>query len=361
MIKTQPVQYAQRLFVKGEGDAPGFAKTWRAALERDVAPVAMATVERLRFGDAPLDPDFNFAEAILQDEFLDANAHHLAHAKNKDHFDFIAQSLRENQSRRDTLEQSGLLTNIAAELFNPINTLFAFPAIGASARAATGFGRIAQAGRAGALSGLAGGAATEAIRYPFDQLQTKEEAFTNIAASGAFGGVLGAGIPAVAKIAMGRIPALRSRMGPEFDRAVVEHERFQREGVDLGEIDVEEVTEGLGLAIVRKPFQPERVDPETGEVIDAVEESISVQLNNDRIEKEFELESYTSPELSGGIGLPSRAFEDVDEYRNFLFNKAKIIAESEPIEDTLTKYGIELEQKGISGREAQRLYAEKKA
>lgn len=361
MIKTQPIEYGQRLFVKGSGDAPSFAKTWRATLERDVSPITMATVERLRFGDdTPLDESFDFADAVLQDPFLDANARHLAHAKNKEHFDFLANSLRENQARRDTLEQSGIVSNIFAEFLNPINALFAFPAVGASVRAATGYGRIAQAGYAGAKAGLAGGLATEAIRYPFDQLETKEEAFANIAGSAAFGGVLGAAIPAVAKIALGRIPALRSKLGPEFDRVEKQLEEFEQKGVDLGDIKIEEVTEGVGLSVSRREFEPERIDAETGEVIAAVEESVVVKINQERINKEFELEAYTSPETSGGSGLPSRAFENAEQYKNFLFNKAKVIAEREPIEDTLTSYGIELDQKNITGKKAAQLYEKKR-
>lgn len=361
MIKTQPIEYGQRLYFKGGADAPSFAQKWRATLERDVAPITMATVERLRFGDdVPVDQSFDFAAAVLQDPFLDAHAHHLAHAKNKDHFDFLANSLRENQERRDILDQSGIVSSVVAEFLNPVNSLFIFPAVGASVRAATGYARIAQAGAVGAKQGLYAGVATEAIRYPFDQLETKEEAFANIVGSAAFGGVLGAAIPAVAKIALGRIPALRSKLGPEFDRAEKQLEEFQRKGVDLGEIQIEEVAEGAGVSVSRREFQPERIDPETGEVVDAVEESVVVKINQERINKEFELEAYTSPETSGGSGLPSRAFEDVEDYKNFLFNKAKVIAEREPIEDTLTRYGIELEQKGIKGKKAAKLYEQKR-
>jgi hypothetical protein len=361
MIKTQPIEYGQRLFVKGDADAPSFAKTWRATLERDVAPITMATVERLRFGDdVPLDESFDFAAAVLQSQFLDANAHHLAHAKNKEHFDFLANSLRENQARRDALEQSGIVSNIAAEFLNPINLLFAFPAVGASVRAATGYARIAQAGAIGAKQGLYAGLATEAIRYPFDQLETKEEAFANIAGSAAFGGVLGAAVPAVAKIALGRIPALRSKLGPEFDRVEKQLEEFERKGVDLADIKIEEVTDGVGLSVSRREFQPEKVDPETGEIISAVEESVVVRVNQKRIDKEFELEAYTSPETSGGSGLPSRSFEDAVDYKNFLFNKAKVIAEREPIEETLAAYKSQLERNGTKGKQAEKLIKQKR-
>ena len=91
MIKTQPIDYGQRLYLKGDADAPSFAKTWRATLERDVAPITMATVERLRFGDdVPLDERFDVSEAVLQDQFLDANAQYLTHEKNNEDVEVLA-------------------------------------------------------------------------------------------------------------------------------------------------------------------------------------------------------------------------------------------------------------------------------
>ena len=226
-----------------DGISGGFVDTLVSVTKRDTVPIMDATVEFLKYGGQPVDQNFDLASNVRSDPFLEANITHLAHARNQDHFNFLAQSLRDNQERRESLDRAGMLTSFAAEMFNPINLIFAVPYVGPAARASVGAGTLLQAGKAGFKAGLYSGVAVEAIRYPFDQLETGTEAVTNIAGSAVFGGVLGAGIPYAIKTALSANTRIRNRFPYLMEKAERELEIHEREGVDFGDVKIVETSD----------------------------------------------------------------------------------------------------------------------
>ena len=83
----------------------------------------------------------------------------------------------------------------------------------------------------GARQGAIGGVTVEAIRYPFDQLETPQEAIFNIGASTALGGALGVGIPAAFRLYSRTFNGRGQQMAPEFERAERTIDRYQRGGI----------------------------------------------------------------------------------------------------------------------------------
>ena len=380
------------------GRSTGFADTFVATVKRDFVPIMDATMESYLFSGQKVDPNFNFTKAVTADPFLDHYATDLAHAKNQEHFDFLANSLKENQERRDKLENSGFFTSLFAEALSPVNLLFAFPAVGVAARASTGLARIGQSGVAGAKAGLYAGVSIEAMRYPFDQLETGTEAALNIGGSAVFGGILGAGVPAAVQLGIKSIPALRNRVPGLMKKAESDLEVYNMRGADYGDVKIVDISdsdmptgssidpkdqlflkenakkyrEALQLQITsfakgaknkdavkfveeynavsdrveakrlldenklnkqkKKPavFPTERVrlekkeliDPETGEITSSLE---TFNINKKQISEEFSTGSYADAEVSGGVGIPRGAFENEQQYIDFLYVKENIL------------------------------------
>jgi hypothetical protein len=300
------------------GKSTGFADTFVATVKRDFVPIMDATMESYLFSSEKVDPNFNFSAAVSADPFLDHYATHLAHAKNQEHFDFLANSLKENQQRRDQLENAGFFTSLGAEILSPVNLLFAFPAVGIAARASTGLARIAQSGAAGFKAGLYSGVAIEAMRYPFDQLETGTEAALNIGGSAVFGGILGAGVPAAVQLGIKSVPALRNRVPALMEKAESDLKVHDMRGSNVYDTQIKDVddVDTPNLRIVEES----RIDPD-GEPISEV----VVYVNNKKIVEEYESGSFADPLVSGGRGLPRTAFESQEQYVDFLYNKQNIL------------------------------------
>ena len=298
-----------------DGISGGFVDTLVSVTKRDAVPVMDATVEFLKYGGQPVDQNFDLASNVRSDPFLEANITHLAHARNQDHFNFLAQSLRDNQERRESLDRAGMLTSFAAEMFNPINLIFAVPVVGPAAKASVGAGTILKSAQAGFKAGLYGGVAVEAIRYPFDQLETGTEAVTNIAGSAVFGGVLGAGIPYAVKTALSANSRIRNRFPYLMEKAERELEIHEREGVDFGDV---KVVDAYGDAPTARVSKEEIIDPETGEI--TVEKTFTI--NFEKASKEFADGSYATSAVAGGRGL-GKDIESQEIYIDFLYNKEK--------------------------------------
>ena len=300
------------------GKSTGFADTFVATVKRDFVPIMDATMESYLFSSEKVDPNFNFSAAVSADPFLDHYATHLAHAKNQEHFDFLANSLKENQQRRDQLENAGFFTSLGAEILSPVNLLFAFPAVGIAARASTGLARIAQSGAAGFKAGLYSGVAIEAMRYPFDQLETGTEAALNIGGSAVFGGILGAGVPAAVQLGIKSVPALRNRVPALMEKAESDLKVHDMRGSSAYDTQVKDA--GDGDAPNLRIVEESRVDPD-GEPIS----EIAVYINIEKIGNEYESGSFADPLVSGGRGLPRTAFESQEQYVDFLYNKQNIL------------------------------------
>ena len=193
MLKPVEIGYDKRSFY--DGAEPTFGESWVADIKTYSSPISDAFTEFAKFGAQDIDHSFDFATAMEQAPELEPFAYDLAHARNKDHFDFLSASLQRNQARREVMANTSFLTSLGVAVLNPLNLLFAFPALGVVKGAVTGTARISAAAAAGAKQGLAAGVALEGIRYPFDPLESGVEALANIGASTAFGGVLGGAIP----------------------------------------------------------------------------------------------------------------------------------------------------------------------
>ena len=240
MLKPQRISHQQQDIFKSA--RPSWGESYGAGLATYIVPMTDHGLEKAMFGGADYDQDFDFASAILARPELDKFAVHLAHAKNNDHFDFLVSSLQRNQARRDILSRTHWAVGLTTELLNPVNWLFAYPALGAVSAALTGAGRISAAGAAGVRQGLAAGASMEAIRYPFDPLESASEAALNVAAAGAFGGGLGAGIPAGYMFAKSVLPETTRRLLPSINKTMREEERWQGPG-EVRDIDGVQIVE----------------------------------------------------------------------------------------------------------------------
>ena len=230
MLKPVEIRHDKRSLY--DGAEPTFVESYVAEVQTYVAPATDTAMEFAMYGASEVDSSFDFANAMEQNPTLEPYAYELAHAKNQSHFDFLRGSLERNQARRDVLENTTFLTSLGTAVLNPLNLLFAFPAMGVIAGAVTGTAKISAAAAAGAKQGLAAGIALEGIRYPFDPLESGAEAAANVAASAAFGGVLGGAIPGGFHFVKHVMPETSRRIAPFIGRAEKDMEKFEAEHLD---------------------------------------------------------------------------------------------------------------------------------
>lgn len=230
MLKPVEIGYDKRSLY--DGAEPTFSESWVAEVKTYTSPISDAFTEFARFGAADIDHSFDFATAMEQAPELEPFAYHLAHARNKDHFDFLSASLQRNQARREVMANTSFLTSIGTAVTNPLNLLFAFPALGVVKGAITGTAKISAAAAAGAKQGFAAGVAFEGIRYPFDPLESGVEALANIGASTAFGGVLGGAIPGGFHFVKHVMPENARRLVPFINRSEDGMKKFEEDHLD---------------------------------------------------------------------------------------------------------------------------------
>ena len=284
---------------------PGWLDTYSATVGTYARPIMDATVEKVQFGHLQFDEEFDIISAIDESPFSQRNAIHLLKAKNKEHFDFLLANLEENQERRNVIEDSSFLPYLVSEALNPLNILFAIPAIRVGALAYLGKESLVRAGLIGAQQGLIAGVTAEAIRYPFDPLETPIEATANIVGNTALGGLLGVGVPATFRALFHTLPKRGQQMVPEAARFERTQERFQRGGTG-DEVD--------GIKIVETEM--DAPDVPTSEFRDN-----AVRINIDKVQEEFIDFKYMDRNVSGGSGLGRFAFDDVEMYSDFLIHK----------------------------------------
>ena len=230
MLKPIQTQYSRDMYsAKGE---PTWTESWAAEVKTYAVPITDFTYELSRFGGADYDDSFDFASAVLSRPELNDFAYELAHAKNQKHFDFIADSLQRNAARREVLYNTSFLTSLGVAVFNPLNWVFAFPALGVVKGAITGTQKIRAAAAAGARQGFAGSLALEAMRYPFDPLESEAEVITNVAAGTAFGGAIGGAIPSGFHLFKHVMPEATRRIAPYVGRAEKNLESFEEGRID---------------------------------------------------------------------------------------------------------------------------------
>lgn len=292
---------------------PGWLDTYSATVGTYARPIMDATVEKVQFDHLEFDEEFDIISAIDESPFSQRNAAHLLKAKNREHFDFLLANLEENQERRNVIEDSSFLPYLVSEALNPLNILFALPAIRVGAQAYLGKESLARAGLVGAQQGLIAGTTAEAIRYPFDPLETPIEATANIVGNTALGGLLGVGVPATFRALFHVLPKRGQQMVPEAARFERTQERFQRGGTG-DEVD--------GIKIVETEM--DAPDVPTSEFRDN-----AVRINIDKVQEEFTDFKYMDRNVSGGSGLGRFAFDDVEMYSDFLIHK-QVLQQTSP-------------------------------
>jgi len=158
---------------------PTFGEAFEASIKYKYSPAVNFVKEGVTFGFEPKDIKNVYNPSADIPEDLRPYASSLLMAKSPEHLQFKINNLNKALKTNETLAKSGVMMQLGAELFDPINY------ISLSFKAA----------KTGTQAFLRGGAATsavalgqEAIRYPLDPTANKEESILNVGASFALGG-----------------------------------------------------------------------------------------------------------------------------------------------------------------------------
>lgn len=156
---------------------------WRdtvsASLGYQYAPVINFIKNTIKYGDR-VEVGYNPLEDM---EGYEQYQSHLIHAQSREHMADLKLEVDNNLRRRQVLQDSSVISQFGAGIFDPIN-LVALPFGGP----ALGFGRAAM--RTGtSVAALQTG--LEAVRYPFDPLATPQESAMNIGSAFVTGGMIG--------------------------------------------------------------------------------------------------------------------------------------------------------------------------
>ena len=232
----------------------------RSSLGYTYAPIFDNIKNSLKYGDR-IEQGYNPLEDM--DGYQQYQSH-LIQAQSREHMADLKQQLENNLKRREVLQESSILAQFGAGIFDPIN-LVALPFGGP----ALGIGRAAL--RTGAsVAVLQTG--LEAIRYPFDPIATPAESALNVGSAFVTGGLIGGllSIPSVRKA-----NALK-KTNEEIDDFVEATQGFTVEDVRMiGQRENREFgTESDEVLNVRRTNLPK--------VIDALEESVE-DLKSERV------------------------------------------------------------------------------
>jgi hypothetical protein len=279
--KSQPVSY---------GDVIG------ATFGYKYSPLTDQITEEFLFHDADYDRNFDFEEAV---KGFEPYARYLVDAKNQEHFDFLKGNLQRNLERRDILERGSFLQSVAGEVLDPLNIgfgLWALPKLGLLVRPGATAG---QAAFISAKAGAAAGAASEALRAPFDPLATSSEVALNIGSSALFGGAIGGVVAGGANFVKSRIGLKRGE--DQFDE------------VTLADESLPDDVDGVKINY--------NSDHETGEAVFFDGEKI--QVSNALLEDEYYEKRWTKFDDEPGYKkLGQRAFDTKSKYKEFLIHRA---------------------------------------
>ena len=171
-------------------EGPSFGETVGASLSYKYQPLLNALSESQRFPER-MEEGYVASQNIPEDLIEYGTA--LVEAKNPRHMERLAANLRQGLKTRETLANSGIMAQIGAEIFDPVN-LIALPFAGGAS-----LGGMAFRTGAGTAAVVAG---QEAIRAPLDPLGTTSETAINIGSAFLIGTALGGltSIPAARRI-----------------------------------------------------------------------------------------------------------------------------------------------------------------
>jgi len=158
---------------------PTFGEAFEASIKYKYGPAANFVKEGVTFGFEPKDIKNVYNPSADIPEDLRPYASSLLMAKSPEHLQFKINNLNKSLKTNETLAKSGVMMQLGAEFFDPINYI----------------SLTFKAAKTGTQAFLRGGAGTsavavaqEAVRYPLDVTANKEEAVLNIGASFVLGG-----------------------------------------------------------------------------------------------------------------------------------------------------------------------------
>ena len=193
-----------------------FAKTVGASLAFKYSPLIDRVRSDLSFPSLP--EDGYRARDHIPDDLKEYGSHFLQ-ATNQEHMDFLVTKFRENQQRRQYLSQTSFLSQLAAEVVDPVN-LIAIPF-------ATGARLSSVALRSGAATGAVV-AGQEAVRYPFDPLATGGEVAASVGSAAVLGGMIGSAVS---------VPRIRRNQAIQRGAEEIEKLKQAIEPIEGAEID----------------------------------------------------------------------------------------------------------------------------
>ena len=282
------------------------------------------------------DPNYNALEDL---EGYELYSQHLLSAQNADHMASLKRGIDDNIRRRQIIGEAGLGYNLMAGFFDPVN-LLALPLGGPT----VGIGRSMV--RVGAGVGLTQ-VGQEALRAPFDPLNTKEEVFNNIAMATAGGAVFGG----LFSIPITRKGKMMAKLMKDMDEAKAASKGISVESITPdGKVTVSKKVDKNKQIVSRETNEPvahvgsdsQLRNNQTGEIIEDTSKNKKITFD---ITNPFGMARswYTDSWMYKGITTPMKRVlqnENLPDFVKFSFVK---LAGDSGVKLNLHKYGIAID------------------
>ena len=282
------------------------------------------------------DPNYNALEDL---EGYELYSQHLLSAQNADHMASLKRGIDDNIRRREIIGEAGLGYNLMAGFFDPVN-LLALPLGGPT----VGIGRSMV--RVGAGVGLTQ-VGQEALRAPFDPLNTKEEVFNNIAMATAGGAVFGG----LFSIPITRKGKMMAKLMKDMDEAKAASKGISVESITPdGKVTVSKKVDKNKQIVSRETNEPvahvgsdsQLRNNQTGEIIEDTSKNKKIIFD---ITNPFGMARswYTDSWMYKGITTPMKRVlqnENLPDFVKFSFVK---LAGDSGVKLNLHKYGIAID------------------
>ncbi len=282
------------------------------------------------------DPNYNALEDL---EGYELYSQHLLSAQNADHMASLKRGIDDNIRRREIIGEAGLGYNLMAGFFDPVN-LLALPLGGPT----VGIGRSMV--RVGAGVGLTQ-VGQEALRAPFDPLNTKEEVFNNIAMATAGGAVFGG----LFSIPITRKGKMMAKLMKDMDEAKAASKGISVESITPdGKVTVSKKVDKNKQIVSRETNEPvahvgsdsQLRNNQTGEIIEDTSKNKKITFD---ITNPFGMARswYTDSWMYKGITTPMKRVlqnENLPDFVKFSFVK---LAGDSGVKLNLHKYGIAID------------------
>ena len=164
---------------------PTWFEGFKATVAYNNKPMVESVLEEYKFGQLEIDPNFDIKENISED--LLPYYRDLARAKNLEHLKFLEQRVRDKLDRRNVMNNSGITSQIAGSIVDPLFLTSFVPMLNAATLGKTVVGAAMKMGAIGGAYSVA----SEARRAPFDVADEEYEAAYNIAAGTLLTGLTG--------------------------------------------------------------------------------------------------------------------------------------------------------------------------